>query len=148
MEPIKKDVWLSIHSTQHFEGCEEEEVNLVTAARLYRRNGKYYVVYDESELTGLEGTRTTLKLDGKNISMIRTGTYPSEMLFLEHQRHIGLYHTAYGVSVTITTHTSRVHNTIAEDGGELVIDYTVEVDHNLTGRHHLEMTVATQPFLQ
>ena len=67
MENIKKDVWLSIHSTQHFAGCEEEEINLVTQARLYRRNGKYYIAYDESELTGLEGTRTTLKLDGKTV---------------------------------------------------------------------------------
>ena len=147
MENIKKDVWLSIHSTQHFAGCEEEEINLVTQARLYRRNGKYYIAYDESELTGLEGTRTTLKLDGKTVSLIRTGACPSEMLFLENQRHVGLYQTPFGMS-TITTHTSRIDNTIAEDGGALVIDYTIEVDQNLAGHHRFEMTVATQPFVQ
>lgn len=145
MENIKKDVWLSIHSTQCFEGCDQEEINLVTAARLYRRNGKYYIAYDESEITGLEGTRTTLKLDGKTVSMIRTGTCPSEMLFLENQRHVGLYQTPMGMSVTISTHTSHIRNTIGENGGELAIDYTIEVDHNLAGSHHFELTVATQP---
>ena len=30
-------------------------------------------------------------------------------------------------------------------GGELVIDYTVEVDHSLMGEHHFEMVVSTQP---
>ena len=97
MENIKKDVWLSIHSTQCFEGSDQEEINLVTAARLYRRNGKYYITYDESEITGLVGTRTTLKIDGTTVSMIRTGTYPSEMLFAENQRHVGLYHTPNSV---------------------------------------------------
>lgn len=48
----------------------------MTAATLYERGGKYYIAYEESELTGLEGTRTTVKLDGKSVSLIRTGTFP------------------------------------------------------------------------
>ena len=147
MENIKKDVWLSIHSTQSFEGCPQEEVNLVTAARLYRKNDKYYIAYDESEITGLEGTRTTLKIDGKTVALIRTGRIASELLFLERQRHVGLYQTPYGMA-TIATHTSRIQNTIGEGGGALVIDYTVEIDHSVAGSHHFEMTVATQPFVQ
>ena len=47
--------------------------------------------------------------------------------------------------MTIATHTSRVRNTVGADGGELVIDYTVEVDHSLLGAHHFEMVVSTQP---
>lgn len=45
--------------------------------------------------------------------------------------------------MAIATHTSRVHNTIGEDGGHLIIDYTVEVDNSLMGEHHFEMTVST-----
>lgn len=148
LKEIKKDVWLSIHSVQLFEGCEQEEVELMTQARLYYRNGKYYIAYEESKLTGLEGTRTTLKIDDKSVSMIRTGTCPSEMIFLENQRHVGLYQTPFGPSLTISTHTSHIHNTITEHGGQLIIDYTIEVDQNLAGRHHFELVVSTQPFAQ
>ena len=49
---MKKDVWLTIRSRQQFEGCDEERVNLETAATLYERGGKYYIAYEESELTG------------------------------------------------------------------------------------------------
>ena len=70
---MKKDVWLTIRSRQQFEGCDEERVNLETAATLYERGGKYYIAYEESELTGLEGTKTTVKLDGKTVTLIRTG---------------------------------------------------------------------------
>ncbi len=145
MEDIKKDVWLSIHSVQRFEGCEPEEVNMMTAARLYRRRGKYYITYDESEITGLEGTHTMLKIGDGAVSMTRTGTCPSEMLFLENQRHVGLYQTNFGAALTISTHTSKIINRITEDGGLLAIDYTVEVDQNLAGRHRFEMVVSTKP---
>ena len=142
---MKKDVWLSISSRQHFEDCDEEQIELVTAATLYERGGKYYIAYEESELTGLEGTRTTVKLDGKLVTLIRTGAWPSHMLFSEDERHVGLYQTPVGAGMTVATHTSRVHNTVGEHGGELVIDYTVEVDHSLMGEHHFEMVVSTDP---
>lgn len=142
---MKKDVWLSISSKQQFADCDEERIDLVTAATLYERGGKYYIAYEESELTGLEGTRTTVKLDGKSVALIRTGTFPSHMLFSEDERHVGLYQTPYGAGMTVATHTSRVRNTVGEDGGELVIDYTVEVDNSLMGEHHFEMVVSTDP---
>lgn len=138
---MKKEVLVAISSTQQFEGLPEEQIDLVTCATLYWRQGKYYISYEESELTGLEGTRTTIKLDGKSVSMIRTGTYPSHMLFIEGQRQVGLYQTGYG-SMTVSTRASRVHNTIGETGGELTIDYTIEVDNAMTGRHHFEILVS------
>ena len=128
---MKKDVWLTISSQQQFAGCDEENIDLQTAATLYERGGKYYIAYEESELTGLEGTKTTVKLDGKTVALIRTGTFPSHMLFAEDERHVGLYQTPVG-----------------EDGGHLIIDYTVEVDNSLMGEHHFEMTVSTKPNIQ
>ena len=139
---MKKDVWLTIRSRQQFEGCDEERVNLETAATLYERGGKYYIAYEESELTGLEGTKTTVKLDGKTVTLIRTGTFPSHMLFSEDERHVGLSQTPIGQDMTIATHTSHVCNTVGENGGRLVIDYTVEVDNSLMGEHHFEMVVS------
>lgn len=137
---MKKNVLLSIASTQQFEGCEPEHIDLMTEAKLYERNGKYYITYDETELTGLEGTRTMVKMDGTTVSMIRTGTYPSELLFAEDQRHVGLYQTEFG-ALTISTHTNRLDNTIGENGGVLEIEYTIEVDNSMVGHHRFRMTV-------
>ena len=76
------------------------------------------------------------------MTLIRTGTFPSHMLFSEDERHIGLYQTPIGQDMTIATHTSHVSNTVGENGGRLVIDYTVEVDNSLMGEHHFEMVVS------
>ena len=40
---------------------------------------------------------------------------------------------------------SHIRNTVGENGGELVIDYTIEVDHSVMGEHHFEMIVSTTP---
>lgn len=137
---MKKEVLVAISSTQHFEGCEEEQIDLVTCAKLYNRQGKYYVAYEESALTGMEGTHTTVKLDGTSVTIIRTGTCPSHMQFVENERQVGLYNTPYGV-MTISIYASRVYNTIGDGGGGLIIDYTIEVDNHVAGKHHFEMVV-------
>ena len=137
---MKKDVITTIASKQNFEGCEPDHINLITAGRLYRRNGKYFISYEESELTGMEGTRTTLKLEDRQVTMTRTGTHPAQMLFAEHKRHVGLYQTDVG-SLAVSTHTSQLINDIGENGGKLSIDYTVEIDSNLAGTHRFEMAV-------
>jgi uncharacterized beta-barrel protein YwiB (DUF1934 family) len=137
---MKKDVLLSIAAAQYMEGFEPEFVNLMTQAKLYERNGKYYIVYEESELTGMEGTRTTVKMDNGTVILMRTGAFRSELLFAKDQRHVGLYETGVGTMV-ITTHTSSLENTIGEDGGKLVIEYTLEIDNSLLGHNHLHMVV-------
>lgn len=139
-KPLKKDVIIAIASRQDFEGCEPDNIHLITAGRLYRRAGKYFVSYDESQLTGMEGTRTTLKLEAQQVTMTRTGTHPAQMLFAKNKRHVGLYQTDVG-SLAISTHTSQLVNTIGENGGVLQIDYTVEIDSALAGTHRFEMAV-------
>ena len=99
-------------------------------------------------LTGLEGTKTTVTLDDKAVALLRTGPIHTHLQIPEDERHVGLYQTPVGSEMAIATHTSRVHNTIGEDGGHLIIDYTVEVDNSLMGEHHFEMTVSTKPNIQ
>lgn len=142
---MKKEVLVAISSTQQFTGCEQEQIDLVTCAKLYSRQGKFYVSYEESELTGMDGTHTTVKLDGKSVTLIRTGTCPSHMQFMEGERQVGLYETGYGDPMAISVYASHIHNTVNEDGGELSIDYTIEIDNNLAGQHHFEMVVTPNP---
>ncbi len=144
---MKKDVWLAISSRQMFIDCiEEENIDLFTAATLYERGGKYFIAYEESELTGMEGTHTTVKLDGKTVTLIRTGAFPTHMQFVEAERCVGIYEGPMGMEMEVTTHTSCVRNSVGEDGGELAIDYTVEVNNSLMGEHHFEMVVSPDPF--
>ena len=130
---MKKDVIISIRGLQESQGESEDPITLVTAGRFYRKNGLYYISYDETELTGLAGTHTTVKV-------IRTGLYPSELQFELGKRHMSLYHTEFG-DLSIVVSTNHIRNTLTDDGGDLDVKYTVEVANTPVGVNHLTLNI-------
>ena len=54
---------ITIKGTQ-FADNEQDSVELTTVGRLYRRGEAYYICYNESEATGFDGAKTTLKVEG------------------------------------------------------------------------------------
>ena len=57
-----------------FADNDQDSVELTTVGRLYRRGEAYYICYNESEATGFDGAKTTLKVEGdRRVTMRRTG---------------------------------------------------------------------------
>ena len=118
-----------------------DEIELVTAGHLVRsKSGDFIVSYQETELTGLEGTTTTLRSEGSRITLLREGTVNSQMVFEEGQRHLSMYETPYG-ALSVGINTRRMKNTVGESGGDLEIDYALEIDNLLAGRTKFRMNV-------
>lgn len=125
-----------------------DEMELVTDGRLTRNEkGGYTVSYEESELTGLEGTTTMVHINGKQVTLLREGTVNSQMVFEEGRRHLSMYETPYG-SMSVGINTRRIRNTIGEGGGELEIDYAIEIDNLLAGQNFFHMDVKKDPALR
>ena len=137
---MKKDVIISIRGLQEQDGEAGDPITLVTPGRFYRKNDSYYISYEESELTGLAGTRTTLRVKPDYVKLVRTGLYPSELLFELGKRHMSLYHTDYG-DLSIVVSTNHIRNTLTDDGGDLDVQYTVEVANTPVGVNHLFLTI-------
>ena len=137
---MKKDVIISIRGLQEQDGEAGDPITLVTPGRYYRKNDSYYISYEESELTGLAGTRTTLRVKPDYVKLVRTGLYPSELLFELGKRHMSLYHTDYG-DLSIVVSTNHIRNTLTDDGGDLDVQYTVEVANTPVGVNHLSLTI-------
>ena len=137
---MKKDVIISIRGLQEQDGETGDPITLVTPGRCYRKNDSYYISYEESELTGLAGTRTTLRIKPDYVKLVRTGLYPSELLFELGKRHMSLYHTDYG-DLSIVVSTNHIRNTLTDDGGDLDVQYTVEVANTPVGVNHLSLTI-------
>ncbi len=72
---MRKDVIIQINGSPKYEDADGEEIELTTAGRFYRKNGSYYIMYKESELTGMEGITTTLKVEDKRITLMRNGLF-------------------------------------------------------------------------
>lgn len=140
----ENNVIISIRGQQAFEGAEEETVELVTEGVLQRESGGYTLSYQESEVTGLGGTLTTFQVEKDCITLLRVGEYNSQMVFQEGRRHMSLYETPYG-SLSIGINTRRMRTQLSDRGGEIEIDYNIEIDHRVAGINAFQISVREKP---
>ena len=142
------NVIISIKGKQIYAESGPDEMELVTSGTLKRENGGGFTIsYQESELTGLEGTTTRLHIDGGRVTLLREGNINSQMVFEEGRRHLSMYETPYG-ALSIGVNTRRMRSTVDEAGGDLEIDYAIEIDNLLAGQNLFRMNVKKNPALR
>ena len=143
-----ENVIISIKGKQLYAESRPDEMELVTAGSLKRDSqGGYSISYQDTELTGLEGTTTKLHIDGGRVTLLREGNINSQMVFEEGRRHLSMYETPYG-ALSIGVNTKRLRSTLCETGGDLEIDYAIEIDHMVAGQNIFRMNVRKKPALR
>lgn len=95
----------------------------------YLDNGsRVSITYKESELTGLTGSVATVSFQKSEpgvISMLRSGSVKTALVFERGRRHHCVYQTPI-MPFDVCVHTARVENAL-EGAGTLLLDYTVEI---------------------
>ena len=72
-------VMLSIRGCQRYQDQEPEVIELVTEGTMEFRDGGWDVSYEESDLTGLSGVRTTFRVEPEVVTLTRTGKLRSQV---------------------------------------------------------------------
>ena len=137
---MEKDVVISIKGMQKYEGNDADTVELVTAGRLMKDKAGYTLSYQESEITGLEGTLTTIQVEGEQVTLMRMGEFNSQMVFQEGRRHLSMYNTPYG-AMSVGVNTRHLLADLSDKGGDIEIDYAIEIDHAIAGRSVFQIKV-------
>lgn len=141
-----KDIMLKIIGKQLFGLSEEEEqLEFMTEGKFYEKDDSIYLVYDESEFSGMEGCKTSLKITGDKIQMRRYGEsvpLDTEIQFEKGKRFIGYYDTPFG-AVEMEVLTNDVVNNInkADVKGTLNIDYHISLRGLSEGRNRLDIEI-------
>lgn len=146
---MDNNVIISIRGQQSYENQEQETIELVTEGRLEDEGDACFTLsYQESELTGLDGTLTTFQIEKDRITLLRMGEFNSQMVFEEGRRHLSLYETPYGaLSVGVSTRKMRSDLDVA--GGSIEIDYAIEIDHAMAGQNLFQIQVREKkPFIK
>lgn len=99
------------------------------------------IEYDESELTGMKGSKTRLFLlkDGC-VTLSRTGSVSSHLVFENGRRHI-CTDSEEVLPFWICIATNKISNTVNRDGGSLAIDYFVEISGERAEHNEIKMTI-------
>ena len=146
-EEKMKDVLIKIKSSQMSNEAGEDEMEFITEGKLYRRNNTTYLLYAESEFSGVPGCKTRLRLREKDVQMKRFGDGAeagAEIVFEKGKRNVGYYDTPFG-PIEIEILTNSLNSTVTEEGsGELEIDYEVSLKGLLEGRNKINITVMKQ----
>ena len=141
---VMKEVMIKITGQQISRDAGEDTMEFVTEAKLYSRGGSLYLLYDESELSGIPGCRTRLRFKDGTVQLKRYGEgtgLGSEISFEKGKRYTGLYDTPVG-PLEIEILTNELENTLSEEGeGQLDIDYSVSLKGLTEGRNRLNITM-------
>ena len=137
---MEKNVVISIKGMQKYEHTDADSVELVTEGRLIRDGSCYTLTYQESEITGLGGTLTTILVNGDQVTMMRAGEVNAQMVFQEGRRHLSMYNTPYG-AMAVGVNTRHLLAEIDDHGGEIEVDYAIEIDHAIAGRNVFQIKV-------
>ena len=141
---MKKDVTLKITGIQTGPDMEEDRTELVTEGCMYKRGNAFYLVYDEGELTGFEGCKTSLKVDGNKVKVKRFGEnvgIDTGIEFEKGRRYCGFYDTPLGM-MEIEVLTTDIRNTLNFNApGNVNIDYDISLKGLLEGKNRLSIEV-------
>ena len=134
-----KNVIISIKGRRDLDN-ETEPIELVTNGEYAYSEGETVFSYMESELTGLEGTKTTFHVQPDLVTLTREGAYASQMVFQEGKKHFFLYNTPYG-SQTMGVNTRSISQRLGEQGGSMNLCYSIDVDHVSLGKTEFQIEV-------
>ena len=133
-------VILTVRGEQYYDGVDPDSTELMTEATLEVTEDGLRFWYEESELTGMEGTTTTFEIRGPRVTLIRAGKVNSQMVFEEGMQHTSLYETPFG-ELTVDVQTSSLKHNLTERGGIMEIRYSIAVEHTVTGRNCFKIRV-------
>lgn len=119
---MKKNALISLTSFQN----EEDKLEVITPGDFYKKEDLYIVEYDETKISGMEGTRTTLKIGNDNFTLLREGNTIANMKFQNGKESISIYDTPYGV-LHIRIKTKDLSVNINDQGGEVLVNYNMDI---------------------
>ena len=107
---------------------EPETIEIHSVGIFSEQDGRVELSYDETEVTGMEGSRTAVSFAAAQagiVSMIREGAVSTVLVFEEGKRHHCIYNTPI-MPFEVCVHTLKVENRLADEGW-LDLDYIVEI---------------------
>lgn len=130
---------ISIKGLQSFDG-ESDEVIIDTTGNYAQKGDTKYITYKEyDEEIPTEIKTSIIKIEGEKVTLIRPGS--STRLILEKgKRHRCLYDTGYG-PLTIGIFTTSLSTSLDNDGGNVNIKYTLDIDSTFSSTNELDVSV-------
>lgn len=119
---------------------EENRIELVSVGKHCYKNGINYVLYEDSEISGMQGTSTLLKIAKNHVTLVRRGEVTQEQHFAEMACSSSVYTTPYG-KMTLSVATNKLEIHYGSVSGAIAIDYALSVDGQWQSNNQLQIKI-------
>lgn len=132
---------IKVKSVIKQKGEKDHNVEITTPGKIYKKDGHIYIFYDESELSGMDGIKTMLKISDTYVKLSRSGATESGLIFEPGINHLSKYGTPYGEFMMETT-TKSIGLELDENlVGVVTIEYHLSIKGLSETDHVLEIVV-------
>ena len=107
---------------------EPQTTEMYSDARLRLTDDMFSLSYEESELTGMEGSSSQISFlysQPELVTMLRSGSVSTALVFEPGKRHFCTYKTPY-MPFEVCVHTLKIDNRLLPKG-TLDLDYVIEI---------------------
>lgn len=138
---MKKKAIITISSIQGEK--EEDSIQVVTPGTFYLKDDSYYAVYEETEISGMQGTTTTLKIKPQELILLREGTTNANMHFVHGVNNLSMYDTPYG-TLEMEVITKKINVDVNEKGGNIAVKYDMNISGQKVPATSLDINIKVQ----
>ena len=126
----KHDYVITIKGMQNYnDGTgDNADIEMMAEADFSCEDGKFFIDYDETEATGMEGTKTTIEIDSNYVSLVRSGAVNTTMLFIKDRQTASYYDTPYG-TMMLGINTEDVDADLTDAGGKVSVKYSMSMNN-------------------
>ncbi len=137
---MKRDVMITVDSKQEHPDKDADVINFITEGTFDKQDNAYCISYAESEVTGLDGTTTTLTVSPDSITLIRQGNVSSLMVFEKGRKHTSGYETEFGI-IEVGVTARKLSVDLNDNGGRFDLEYVIEVNNQVASFTTLNVKV-------
>lgn len=137
---MKRQVLITIKGLQTNELGEQDTQELVTVGEFFRKNQAYYLLYKETEISGMAGTTTSVKVEGERVILNRMGSAQMKQIFQVGASHQCNYVTPHG-RLHLQVLSSQVDVDLTEVGGSINLEYELTIGAEKVSDNKLSITV-------
>jgi uncharacterized beta-barrel protein YwiB (DUF1934 family) len=137
---MRKDVLVKVKGTQTNDLGEQDIIELITEGTLFVRPESYYIVYNETVLSGMEGTTTSIKAESQRVTLNRMGTAELKQIFEVGVFNSGNYITPYG-TMQLAVLPSKVQVDLTDMGGSIKLEYELKTGSDKISDNLLQISV-------
>ena len=122
---MEKSAVISIRSFSDLD--KDEVIEVVTPGKFHLGESEFKAVYEESEISGMDGTTTTLVIKDDVLVLEREGSTTTRMEFKKGEEVVSLYNTPYGM-MNINISTKELDIDMDDDGGVIYTKYILGLE--------------------